>query len=440
MNINNMNNINTGNNYGGNKMYNNNIKNNGNNNMFTNNNENPFNKINNNNENKDINNNNIFALAFPEIAMANPNISLDVIGGETSSNNNINNNSSKNENINNQIPNIINNKGKEKEKEKEKESEINTKAKLDQLQIGLDSIINKLDEKISNIDINEVPEDMIKIKFTFLNDKSILFDAKINETFKAVVERFKSKNQEIMNKYAPMALHNLKSIKFDKTLLENRIINKEEEVFFFKEIDDKNNYEKLDEKDKEQLNIYLDEFKANKFSEYYSTIYEIEDEKNIHPFNIKFDLSEFVEFVLHKETIPGIYVRDHEDRLVYSLTPFDWKCNVCKKNYSKNEPKYYCSICDYNMCDNCVDAGHYDKKRTFPKSIPPCNINCKNKSLKAEHSHDLVFCRTSRCVLNETYWFCNECQKGYNPEDWGFYCTLCDYDLCSKCAEKYIKN
>jgi len=280
---------------------------------------------------------------------------------------------------------------------------------------------------------------MISIKFTFLNDKSVLFDARMNETFRVVVERFKGKNPEIMNKYAPMALHKLKSIKFDKTLSENRIINKDE-VFFFKEIDDKNNYEKLDEKDKEQLNIYLDEFKANKFSEYYSTIYEIEDEKNMKPFSLKFDLSEFVEFVLYKETIPGIYVRDHEDRLVYSLTPFDWKCNVCKQNYSKNVPKYYCSICDYNMCENCVDFGHYDKKRTFPKPIPPCNNNFEKKSLKAEHSHDLVFCRTSRCVLNETYWFCNECQKSYNPEDWGFYCTLCDYDLCSKCSKKYMKN
>ena len=417
--------------------------NNGNNNINNFNNENNliYDNMNNNNL-ADINN--IFKLAFPEIII-DPNIPQLVIGGGNIINNNSNNNNTKNniinnnmnnnENIKNSIPNIIN-----KDKEKEKISEIIIQEKLNQLKIGIDSIIDEQDIEIANVDIKKMPNDVISINFVFLSDQSIAFDARINETFRSVVERFKEKNKKIMSKYALMAIHKLKSIKFDKTLLENRITNKDE-VFFFKEIDDKNNYEKLDEKDKQQLNIYLDEFKANKFCEYYSNIFSMEDdEKSTKPFNLKFDLSEFTEFVLYKETIPGIHARDHEDILVYSLTDFDWKCNVCQNNYKKNEPRYYCSICDYNMCDKCVEYGQYDKKRSFPKPIPPCNFNFKNKSLKTSHSHDLVFCRTSRCILNETYWYCNECHKGYGPENWSFYCTLCDYDLCCECAKKYMKN
>ena len=145
--------------------------------------------------------------------------------------------------------------------------------------------------------------------------------------------------------------------------------------------------------------------------------------------------NEFIAFVLHKERQVGIMTKEHEHRLVFSLTNFDWKCNVCNSVNNRREGKYYCSLCDYNMCDKCRDKGYYDKKRDFPKDMPICSIKFKNKFLKTSfHEHNLVFCKTSRIVLGRTYWKCNKCRKGYNDDVWAFYCTKCDFDLCSDCA------
>ena len=44
----------------------------------------------------------------------------------------------------------------------------------------------------------------------------------------------------------------------------------------------------------------------------------------------------------------------HNHRLVYLLSNNIWDCNKCKKSNSENDPKYYCSLCDYNICNNCI--------------------------------------------------------------------------------------
>ena len=32
---------------------------------------------------------------------------------------------------------------------------------------------------------------------------------------------------------------------------------------------------------------------------------------------------------------------------------YNWTCDKCKKNYSNNKSSYYCSLCDYDLCENC---------------------------------------------------------------------------------------
>ena len=33
---------------------------------------------------------------------------------------------------------------------------------------------------------------------------------------------------------------------------------------------------------------------------------------------------------------------------------YNWNCNVCNMMYSNNQAFYYCSLCDFYLCQNCV--------------------------------------------------------------------------------------
>jgi hypothetical protein len=75
------------------------------------------------------------------------------------------------------------------------------------------------------------------------------------------------------------------------------------------------------------------------------------------------------------------------------------------------------------------------KRDPFHENIPPYDINYKEKFLKTKlHKDNLVLCRTSRNVLGNLKWICNGCRKQNNVDTWSFYCTKCDFDLCSNCA------
>ena len=53
------------------------------------------------------------------------------------------------------------------------------------------------------------------------------------------------------------------------------------------------------------------------------------------------------------------------------------------------------------------------------------------------HDHPLLYC----CPLNRnkygTTWSCNKCKKDYNINKSSFYCTFCDFDICSNCIGEY---
>ena len=305
-----------------------------------------------------------------------------------------------------------------------------TKIKLNLMGIAF-STLTKSEINVNNNNHNEE----ITITFNFSKGPSIALKAKLGELFKNVVKDFSNKN-EIMKNYEPVAIHNCNLVNFDKTLFENYIKNGDY-ILFFKKIEKDNEKEEIMEDEKKQLERWLLEYKANKYSEYHSVINSLKDQKDALQLNNKIDVNpdEFIAFVFYKERECGIKVREHEHKLVYCLTLFDWKCKKCNKNYDKKIGKYYCSFCDYNMCDNCRAMGYYEKKREFPKNIPPPEVNYNQKFIISNHhEHNLAYCRTSRIVLGRTYWYCNGCKQKFNDDVWSFYCTKCDFDLCNNCA------
>ena len=131
----------------------------------------------------------------------------------------------------------------------------------------------------------------------------------------------------------------------------------------------------------------------------------------------------------------GIIVKEHIHNLVYCLNNFIWKCNLCLIKYEKTSPKYFCSVCNFNMCEKCHAYRNYPKKKAFPENIDTSNITIKKKFLKTVyHKHILVYSRTSRDSTEFKQWFCNNCKTTFENDVWSFYCTKCDYDLCKICA------
>ena len=82
------------------------------------------------------------------------------------------------------------------------------------------------------------------------------------------------------------------------------------------------------------------------------------------------------------------------------------------------------------MCKKSHTKKKYKRNKEFQNGIKPSNPDIKNPIIKSKyHNHNLVYCRSSRYG-----WRCDVCQTEFANEIWSFYCTKCDFDLCSKCA------
>ena len=149
------------------------------------------------------------------------------------------------------------------------------------------------------------------------------------------------------------------------------------------------------------------------------------------------DIPTFRQFLMEKDRKVGlgIHVKEHDGRLVYILANKAWTCRICKKDYPKENPRYYCSICGYSMCEDCHYKKKYYMKKSFPEGTKPSNPSVNIHCLHTDyHPHRLVYCRTSRRFLGYNSWNCDNCRESFNNRVWSFYCTKCDYDLCCDCC------
>ena len=262
----------------------------------------------------------------------------------------------------------------------------------------------------------------IKLRFAFTTGEAFFIDCKNEEKLSDIINRFK----EINNIKEPMniAITNGEKIKDKEKKLNELGIENNQLILFISQI--KNNEKEIIEKKKQfhltedekiQLKKWLKEYKENKI---------INKEK---------DIDSFFKYTKQKEKISSIDVKEHPHKLVYCISILNWKCSLCDINYTKEKAKYYCCICDFNMCDKCHTKGEYIKKKIFPEGITPSNIDIKNPILKYNnHEHPLIYCRSSRSVIRYNTWICDICECKYKNDIWSFYCTQCDYDLCTKCA------
>ncbi len=287
------------------------------------------------------------------------------------------------------------------------------------------SLRSNQNQKIRN-NIKKKDPNIIDIIFALSTGEKFKLEAKLNEKFIDIFTHFKENDcpKELKDKFK-VPLFDTKKIEIDKTISENNLKSGSIVLFMAdckEEIKLEDNNKQLNEREREQISKWRKEFNE-----------KIEKEKSENSSEVDDLINKFNRFVITEKDINGVGVKEHSDRLTYCLTDFDWKCNVCNNIFKKNIPKYYCSVCDYNMCEECLKKGGYNIKKELPKSIPTNLIKTEKFIQTDYHEHRLAYCRTSRRLLIYGGWICDNCRESFNNETWSFYCTKCDFDLCRQC-------
>jgi hypothetical protein len=314
--------------------------------------------------------------------------------------------------------------------------------------------MNNLQNAFGNMNFGNNNNSEIKLKFTFVNTQSFLVKCKMDEKLIDVINRFKKTQCPInLKDLMDVPVFGGKKVDVNKKLFELGLGNNQMILFVStKKIEDDNAQNKggyeLQEDEKEQIKQWMAEYEGMKLlkqiQKIANSLKEDENEENIisnndinNIFLLNSDktVADFYEFVKLKEQGGAIIVKEHSHKLAYCISIFNWKCSLCNKNYGKDEARYYCSSCNFNMCNECHAKKKYIKKKVFPDNIKPSNPDIINPIIKTKfHNHNLVYCRSSRSVIGYNEWICDICKANFDNEIWSFYCTECDFDLCCKCA------
>ena len=123
-----------------------------------------------------------------------------------------------------------------------------------------------------------------------------------------------------------------------------------------------------------------------------------------------------------------------------------WKCNKCASVFTYDISSFYCTLCDYDLCKKCLERFNVGEVLIYNYNGQNLN-NLSNPINKLDwqiffpcHNHFLTLIQKENKNLS---WTCKSCFKPYNNEQSFFYCSLCDYNLCQYCANKYpvsLKN
>lgn len=144
----------------------------------------------------------------------------------------------------------------------------------------------------------------------------------------------------------------------------------------------------------------------------------------------------------------------HEHPLFYCYTTGrpknnTWVCNKCRNSYTKNVPTFYCTFCDFDLCENCV--GNYNSRKILIYDYEDNvlnNISLRNPPMLRDwqkvfpsHSHFLTLVRKrNKDKNNKKSWICEFCSRPYSSKEDFYYCSLCDYYLCQYCSNEQMIN
>ena len=115
-----------------------------------------------------------------------------------------------------------------------------------------------------------------------------------------------------------------------------------------------------------------------------------------------------------------------------------WLCDYCSCKYSFSVPSFYCTACDYDMCQKCLFQHPFYKIETYNygqnEKFLLNNVNKNNKNYKLDiHEHIMALIQLENYNSEKYSIKCKKC-RGYieNIESF-YYCSLCNYYVCKKC-------
>ena len=119
------------------------------------------------------------------------------------------------------------------------------------------------------------------------------------------------------------------------------------------------------------------------------------------------------------------------------LPKHNWRCNICSKDYSYDVPTFYCTNCDFDLCQKCflsLYAYQIVVYKYNDNEIPVNKNNNPNFYKPAAHNHPLV-----KILKDESYYVsdykCNFCSKEILKKDAFYFCSICNYCLCQICYD-----
>ena len=118
-----------------------------------------------------------------------------------------------------------------------------------------------------------------------------------------------------------------------------------------------------------------------------------------------------------------------------------WQCDNCKDNYSYNVPSFYCTFCDFDLCQKCllslgafwIILYDYSTSNLCQIQIDD-NSQHKSKYLNINiHHHPIIKIIKEPSFCNHLLLKCNKCFKDIQNEEEFHYCSLCNYCVCLNC-------
>jgi len=110
-----------------------------------------------------------------------------------------------------------------------------------------------------------------------------------------------------------------------------------------------------------------------------------------------------------------------------------WNCDKCRQGFSEDIPSYKCSLCEFDLCYNCaknsITKGTLNNKMLEVYRNRPRNLT-QFQIISFLHKHPI---ECNRRFLH--IWQCDNCGQSFNDNVPSYQCSLCNFDLCYRCAK-----
>ena len=120
-----------------------------------------------------------------------------------------------------------------------------------------------------------------------------------------------------------------------------------------------------------------------------------------------------------------------------------WTCFQCKCNYSYKVPSFYCTACNYDLCQKCLmqcklfTIQMYDYSKNEYKNI---DMNPNQLNTYA-HNHCMTLIQPENYNTEGNYVIhCKSCRCDIKSKEYFYYCSLCNYYICQNCFNGQRSN